>query len=237
MVSTPSLFPGGTSRFPQTPSTGPLRGRTLRVSFLKPQISLADTHDVTLGQSPWMLEPHPVEVGAVRRAEVLHPDPVLPRLEAGVARRRVLVGSDRDVVLAAAPDRQLRRVELEVLTLVEVRALEDDEAARVRSPAARLHARVRRGGEDEALLRQAQVTARSPDDPPDEEIEQDEERDLEDEEDFVHRGRVEDHLSDSREKVSSVEPSVMVSPLLSFARFTRLPLTSSPFVEPRSTSQ
>ena len=41
----------------------------------------------------------------------------------------------------------------------------------------------------------------------------------------------------SRAKVISVEPSVIVSPSLSFARLTRLPLTSIPFVEPRSTIQ
>src|SRR5438128_2597875 len=46
-----------------------------------------------------------------------------------------------------------------------------------------------------------------------------------------------DHPSDSRENVTSVEPSVIVSPLRSLARFTRLPLTSMPFVEPRSTIQ
>src|SRR2546421_1107337 len=34
-----------------------------------------------------------------------------------------------------------------------------------------------------------------------------------------------DHWSDSRENVTSVEPSVIVSPLRSFARLTRLPLT------------
>ena len=37
--------------------------------------------------------------------------------------------------------------------------------------------------------------------------------------------------------LTSVEPTVIVSPSFSFARFTRLPLTSSPFVEPRSTIQ
>ena len=43
--------------------------------------------------------------------------------------------------------------------------------------------------------------------------------------------------SDSRANVTSVEPSVTVSPLRSFARLTRFPLTSMPFVEPRSTIQ
>ena len=67
-------------------------------------------------------------------------------------------------------------------------------------------------------------------------VEQNEERDLEDEQNLVDRGRVEDHL-DSWLNATSVEPSVIVSPSLSLARFTRLPLTSIPFVEPRSTIQ
>src|SRR2546425_6645350 len=37
--------------------------------------------------------------------------------------------------------------------------------------------------------------------------------------------------------LTSVEPTVIVSPLLNLARFTRLPFTSSPFVDPRSTIQ
>ena len=46
-----------------------------------------------------------------------------------------------------------------------------------------------------------------------------------------------DDHSISREKWTSVEPSVNVSPSLNFARLTRLPLTSIPLVEPRSTIQ
>src|SRR5439155_5359468 len=37
--------------------------------------------------------------------------------------------------------------------------------------------------------------------------------------------------------LTSVEPTVIVSPSLSLARFTRFPFTSSPLVEPRSTIQ
>jgi hypothetical protein len=37
--------------------------------------------------------------------------------------------------------------------------------------------------------------------------------------------------------LTSVEPTVIVSPSLSLARFTRFPFTSRPFVEPRSTIQ
>ena len=100
---------------------------------LVPQVGLADADDVARGQPARAVEPRAVEERAVRRAEVLDPDAVLPRLEARVPRRRVLVGRDRDVVLVAAADRQLRGVELEVLALVEVRALDDDEPAGVRA--------------------------------------------------------------------------------------------------------
>src|SRR4051795_1338185 len=129
MRTTPVLSAGGTSRFPQTPSTGPLRGRTLRVSTLVPQVGLADTDDVPLCEPARMLESRAVQVRAVRRAEVLHPHAVLSRLETRVPRRGVLIGADRDVVLAAAPHRQLRRIGLEVLARVEVGALHDDEPA------------------------------------------------------------------------------------------------------------
>src|SRR5215831_63607 len=185
--------PGGTSRFPQTPSTGPLRGRTLRVSRLIPQVGLADADDVPRREPPGAIEPRAVQVGAVRRAEILHPHTVVARLEPRMPRGRVFVGADRDVVLPAAPDRQLRRVQLEVLSLVEDRALDDDQPARDPAAPPRLHAGLARRREDEALLRHPQVTARRPYDPPDEEVEQDEERDLEDEQDLIDGGGVEEH--------------------------------------------
>src|SRR5205823_6950598 len=90
--------------------------------------------------------------------------------------------------------------------------------------------------EDEALLRQAEIAARGSHDAPDEQVEQHEERDLEDQQRRVDGYGRGDHWP-SRSNVISVEPSVIVSPLRSFARFTRLPLTSIPFVEPRSTIQ
>src|SRR5690349_12518422 len=186
-----------------------------------------------------MLQARAVQVRAVRRAEVLHPDAVLARLEARVPCRCVLVRADRDVVLPAAADRQLGRVELEVLALAEVGALHNHEPARDRAATCRLDSGLAaRRREDEAFLRQPQVAARRADDAPDEQVEEDEERDLEDEQNLVDRGRVVEHgYSDSRANVSWVEPSVIVSPLRSFARLTRLPLTSIPFVEPRSTIQ
>ena len=154
-----------------------------------------------------------------------------------MARRRILVRRDRDVVLVAAADRQLRGVELEALAVLKVRALDDDQAAGDRAWSGRVHAGGRGRSEDEALLGQTQITARGPHDPPDEQVEQDEERDLEDEQELVDRDRVEDHHPDSRLNVTSVDPTVIVSPSLSFARLTRRPLTSTPFVDPRSTIQ
>src|SRR5215831_4874873 len=212
--------------------------RPIMCSRLIPQIGLTDADDVALRQPAGTIEARAVQVGAVRRAEVLHPDAVLARLEPRVACGGVLVGANRDVVLAAAPDRQLRRVELEVAAFVEVRALDDDQPAGDPAAPARLDAGVTRRSEDEALLRHPQVAARRAHDPPDEEIEQDEERDLEDEQDLIDGGGVVEHrYSDSRAKRNSVDPSVIVSPLCSFARLTRLPLTSSPLVDPRSTIQ
>src|SRR4051812_42937564 len=193
MRTTPVLSVGGTSRFPQTPSTGPLRGRTLRVSLLVPQVGLADANDVPLREPAGMLEARPVQVRAVRRAEVLDPDAVLTRLEASMPRRRELVRTDRDVVLSSAADRQLRRVELEILALIEVGALDDHEPPGDGAAARRLDPRLAGRSEDEALLRQAQIAARGADDAPDKEVKQNEERDLEDEQDFVDRGRVEEH--------------------------------------------
>src|SRR5438034_143573 len=158
---------GRTSRFPQAPSTGPLRGRTLRGSILVPQIRLADPDDVARCEAARMLEARAVEIRAVRRAEVLHPDAVVAWLETCVTRRCVFVGADRDVVLAAAPDRQLSGVELEVLARVEIGALHDDEPSGDRATPSGLHPGLARRRQDEALLRQAQVPARGANDAPD----------------------------------------------------------------------
>src|SRR5439155_16724643 len=90
--------------------------------------------------------------------------------------------------------------------------------------------------EDHRLLRQAQVACRRADDPPDEEVEEDEEGDLEREEGRLDLGRRE-HYWVSSENTISVEPIVKRAPSSSFSRLTRLPRTSTPFVESRSTSQ
>src|SRR4029077_21161434 len=90
--------------------------------------------------------------------------------------------------------------------------------------------------EDEALLRQPHVGGRGAHDAPDEEIEQDQKSDLQREQDCLVARTGNDH-SRPVVKVTSVEPTVKVSPVSSFARFTRRPFTSIPFVDSRSTIQ
>jgi len=106
---------------------------------------------------------------------------------------------------------------------------DDDEPPRVQSRSRSLHARRGGRGEHETLLWEAQIATSGPHDPPDERVEQDEERDLEDEQDLVDRCGVVDHPA-ARVNVTSVEPSVKVSPLRSLARLTRFPPISIPFV-------
>src|SRR6185295_6548979 len=140
---------------------------------------------------------------------------------------------DGDVVLTPTADRQLRGVEVEVGALVDVGALHDHEPAGLRVGPRRGHGTACGArGEDEALLGQPQIAARSAHDAPDDEVEDNEERDLQDKQDLIDRNGVRNH-SVSRPKVTSVEPIVIVSPSWSFARLTRLPLTSIPLVEPR----
>ena len=152
-----------------------------------------------------------------------------------MARGGELVAVDRDVVLRAAADGERSRIEIELIADVQHLALDDDEASGV--------GRLRQGGpagdrgpEDEALLRQVQVATGRSDDAPDEEIEQHDERDLQDEQDGLVGGARDDH-SRSSVKPMSVSPTVNESPGSSFARLTRRPFTSIPFVESRSTIQ
>src|SRR5215207_6398211 len=93
------------------------------VSRLVPQIGLADAHDVAGDELVRALEPDPDDEGAVRRADVLEPDPVGARVEEGVARRREAVAAELDVVRAAAPDGEPRAVQAVLLALGERRAL------------------------------------------------------------------------------------------------------------------
>src|SRR5262245_51425818 len=151
-------------------------------------------------------------------------------------RRRILVGVEADVVRVAASDRDPGRVEHELGVLVDRVAPEHDETAHLElrlGPETDGRGLLRR--EDEALLRDSEVTARCSHDAPDEEIEKDEERGLQEEEGPLHVDRCEDH-ADCR-KTSSVEPTVIRSSFASFARCWRRPLTMSPFVEPRSRIQ
>ena len=188
-----------------------------------------------MGQSPRPLEPRPVEERPVGRTEILDPDTVLPRLEPRVPGGGIFVRGQGDVVLASTTDRQLGRVEVEVHPLLELGALHDDELPRVNGWRGRCDTAFARRRQDEALLRQAEISTRGANDPPDEEIEKDEEGDLQDQ-----QGRIDGDGGDhwrSRSNVILVEPSTMVSPSLSFARLTRLPLTSVPFVDPKSMIQ
>src|SRR5437667_9665022 len=56
----------GAPRLPQTPSTGPLRGRALRVSLIEPQIGLADADDGAAAQPARAVEPGAVQVRPLR---------------------------------------------------------------------------------------------------------------------------------------------------------------------------
>src|SRR4029077_15056099 len=141
-------------------------------SFLEPQLGGADRDDVAAVESARPVDPLAVDEGGVRRAEVVQPDAVTARLESRVVRRRELVAVDRDVVLVAATDSDVRRIELELRALLEHRALDDD---KLRLGAAR---RRRRGRDsrlsevgrpqDEALLRRLRIAGGGSDDPPDE---------------------------------------------------------------------
>src|SRR5205814_2120795 len=114
--------------------------------------------------------------------------------------------------------------------LVDRGALQDDQTAHVH-----LGLGSQAGGcgllraEHEALLRQAQVTARGAHDAPDEEIEKDEEASLQEQQHALDIDRGADHETDLW-KTRSVDPTVMRSSFSSCARFWRRPLTVSPFV-------
>src|SRR4029078_11545002 len=125
------------------------------------------------------------------------------------------------------PERDPFRVELVLGVLVDDPALDHDEPAHVHR---RLRDAERRGllwRQGQALLREPQVAARGADDAPDEEVEKHEKGSLEDEECALDVYRCGDH---ARLKTSSVEPTVMRSSLLSWARCWRRPLTVRPFV-------
>ena len=92
-------------------------------------------------------------------------------------------------------------------------------------------------GEDHRLLGQAQVARRGANDAPDEQIEEYEKGDLQGEQRRLDLGGGKHRYCSSRANSSSVEPIVNRVPSSSFSRLTRLPFTSTPFVESRSTIQ
>src|SRR5262249_14245899 len=153
--------------------------------------------------------------------------------DAGVVRGSVVVPVQAHVVGAATADRDARGIELELGVLVDRTAPDHDESAHLR---VRFGRRPKACGsrlfrvEHEALLGQPEVTARGANDAPDEEVEEDEERSLQEEQgalDVEGRG---DHAADRR-NTSSVEPTVMRSSFWSCARCWRRPFTVTPFVE------
>ena len=126
-----------------------------------------------------------VHEGAVRGADVLDPDPVAPRLEASVLRRSELVAVERDLVLPAAADLRRASSRPDLLAGVERGALEDDQPGAFdgREPEARgLRRPMSTLSWAGAPGAGAEVAARAAHDPPDEEIEQDDEGDLQDQE-------------------------------------------------------
>ena len=90
------------------------------------------------------------------------------------------------------------------------------------------------GAQDDALLRRLVHPRRRAHDVDDEEVEQHEKRDLADQERLV--GFEGDSVTtEGAANTTSVAPIVMRSPSRRRARSTCLPLTSTPFVDPRST--
>ena len=94
---------------------------------------------------------------------------------------------------------------------VELGALQHDEAAELVARRLRHH-EAHRGGllraEDHRLLRRPDIAGRRADDSPDEEVEQDEERDLQGEQGRLDLRGGQEHYCGSRLKTSSVEPIV-----------------------------
>src|SRR6266508_1945325 len=158
-----------------------------RASSLEAELRLADANEVAGVQLAGPGKPDAVDVGAVRRADVLDPDAVAARLDPRVARRGELIGVEPDVVLPAAADGDPGRVELELGVLVDRGALAHEEPAHARAGLGAEAGRGRLvGSEDEALLGEAQVAARRAHDAPDEEVEEHEKSGLEEEEHSLH---------------------------------------------------
>ena len=167
--------------------------------------------------------------------------PSRPRLDARVTCGRELVAVEPD----AASRRPGRRPSRAATSIVEPSScssgLDDDEQAARRSrPCSARSARRLGGAEDDALLRRA---CRCPSSPMRttstmKHVEQDEERDLEDQQRLVgleRDGRSRRQRAPEHDLGRAHRDAIAVAQLR--ARSVRLPLTSTPFVEPRSTIQ
>src|SRR5215211_2339582 len=213
------------------------RGARRDSSFV-PEIRFAHANDVPRGELLRAREAGAVEIRAVGRADVLDPDAVAARLDSRVPAGRELVVVETDVVRGRPADGDRLRVQLEARAPLErVRADGDERAGvdRLRLASESGRGRLLRA-HDEALLRHAHVARRAANNAPDEEVEQHEKADLEDEQSGLDLdGR--EHQATSRRNAISVEPIVILSPFCSFARLVRMPFTSRPFVESRSTTQ
>src|SRR5262245_20665631 len=136
-----------------------------------------------------------------------------------------LVSVQGDRVLTGAADRDGHRPGVELLADGDRLAPLDHEPAWIRDV---MLGRELRGSEDEALLRRdLHVAAGRANDAPDEDVEQDQKGRLQGQQD-----RLDVHDCSN---VTSVRPSRIRSCFSSLARSVRLPFTSIPFVEPRST--
>ena len=124
-----------------------------------------------------------------------------------------------------------------VLPCAELGAREDEEARRRQAVLGAQRVGLGRAEDDALLRRLRHPLRRRAHDEEDEDVQEDEERDLADQERLVGFETEERHDGSERPNTTSVEPSVIRSPSRTRARSTRLPLTSTPFVEPRSTIQ
>ncbi len=168
------------ARCPSAPARWPIRRLTARTSGRSRRPGRRRRERAAVAR-----QADAVHERAVRRADVL-----APRRRRGAARsaragptRTRPRGSGTSLLPAAAHRQRMRRRAETTSPSRERRARQHDQPAEL----ARHRVRDEPGGrsllrpQDHRLLRQSQVARRRADDPPDEEVEQDEERDLEDE--------------------------------------------------------
>ena len=204
-----------------------------RCSRLEPQVGLAHADHVARGQLPRAVELHPVHEGPVRRAGVLVQTPSRRGptrtwcADANSSSPRSMSLSDERPSVTGAES--------------SVRSLSTFSAglARTTRLPVRRAAQTGRSGllrrEHKALLGEPDIARHRANDPPDEEVKQDQEANLQPEKDGLDLDRRQRHRE--RLKTSSLEPRVIRSSSSRFARFSARPLTATPFVESRSTIQ